>query len=171
VITSCTRSSAAIQSSPRPRRISGRPGPIIDFQAPLTHTLIAANKRKKGAFEKLFLDGRPPVNVGVTSGGNVFGGSAVTFSDVLGDKQFNLYAQSISQYRTLSFSFINLSKRFQYAVQAYSQTLFFYGQLANVFYDPGYSGLSIATLLRPPVRFRVDRCSASTRSTGTGVSS
>ena len=118
----------------------GSPGPIIDFQAPLTHTLIAANKRKKGAFEKLFLDGRPPVNVGVTSGGNVFGGSAVTFSDVLGDKQFNLYAQSISQYRTLSFSFINLSKRFQYAMQAYSQTLFFYGQLANVFYDPGYSG-------------------------------
>ncbi|HXD18270.1 MAG TPA: hypothetical protein VN654_14735, partial [Vicinamibacterales bacterium] len=87
----------------------GSPGPIIDFQAPLTHTLIAANKKKKGAFEKLFLDGRPPVNVGVTSGGNVFGGSAVTFSDVLGDKQFNLYAQSISQYRTLSFSFINLS--------------------------------------------------------------
>ena len=118
----------------------GSPGPIIDFQAPLTHTLITANKRKKGAFEKLFLDGRPPVNVGVTSGGNVFGGSAVTFSDVLGDKQFNLYAQSISQYRTLSFSFINLSKRFQYALQAYSQTLFFYGQLANVFYDPGYSG-------------------------------
>jgi len=118
----------------------GSPGPIIDFQAPLTHTLIAANKRKKGAFEKLFLDGRPPVNVGVTSGGNVFGGSAVTFSDVLGDKQFNLYAQSISQYRTLSFSYINLSRRFQYAMQAYSQTLFFYGQLANVFYDPGYSG-------------------------------
>ena len=117
----------------------GAPGPIIDFQAPLTHTLIAANKKKKGAFEKLFLDGRPPVNVGVTSGGNVFGGSAVTFSDVLGDKQFNLYAQSISQYRTLSFSFINLSKRFQYALQAYSQTLFFYGQLANVFYDPIYS--------------------------------
>ena len=119
----------------------GSPGPIIDFQAPLTHTLIAANKKKKGAFEKLFLDGRPPVNVGVTSGGNVFGGSAVTFSDVLGDKQFNLYAQSISQYRTLSFSFINLSRRFNYAVQAYSQTLFFYGQLQNVFYDPVYSGL------------------------------
>jgi Tol biopolymer transport system component len=38
----------------------GSPGPIIDFQAPLTHTLIAANKKKKGAFEKLFLDGRPP---------------------------------------------------------------------------------------------------------------
>jgi hypothetical protein len=59
---------------------------------------------------------------------------------VLGDKQFNLYAQSISQYRTLSFSYINLSRRFNYAVQAYSQTLFYYGQLQNVFYDPVYSG-------------------------------
>ena len=36
----------------------GAPGPIIDFQAPLSHTLIAENKRRKGAFEKLFLDGR-----------------------------------------------------------------------------------------------------------------
>src|SRR5207244_12019249 len=44
----------------------GAPGPIIDFQAPLQHTLVAANKKKKGAFEKMFLEGRPPVNVGVT---------------------------------------------------------------------------------------------------------
>jgi hypothetical protein len=119
----------------------GAPGPIIDFQAPLSHTMIAQNKRRKGAFEKLFLDGRPPVNVGVTSSGDVFGGSAVTFSDVLGDKQFNLYAASISQYRTLSFSYLNLARRFNYAVQAYSQTQFFYGALEGVFYDPSFAGL------------------------------
>src|SRR6185503_2352741 len=119
----------------------GAPGPIIDFQAPLSHTLIAEKKRRKGTFEKLFLDGRPPVNVGVTSGGDVFGGSAVTFSDVLGDKQFNLYAASISQYRTLSFSYLNLARRFNYAVQAYSQTQFFYGALEGVFYDPAFSNV------------------------------
>jgi len=119
----------------------GAPGPIIDFQAPLTHTLITQNKRTKGTFEKLFLDGRPPVNVGVTSSGDVFGGSAVTFSDVLGDKQFTMYAASISQYRTLSFSYLNLARRFNYAVQAYSQTQFFYGALEGVFYDPAFSNL------------------------------
>ena len=81
------------------------------------------------------------MNVGVTSGGDVFGGSAVTFSDVLGDKQFNLYAASISQYRTLSFSYLNLARRFNYAVQAYSQTQFFYGALEGVFYDPAFSGI------------------------------
>jgi hypothetical protein len=116
----------------------GEPGAIIPFQAPLSHTLITDKKKKKGTFEKLFLDGRPPVNVGVTSGGDIFGGSSVTFSDVLGDQQFNLYAASISQYRTLSFSYINLTRRFNYALQGFSQTTFFYGNLGNIFYDQSF---------------------------------
>src|SRR5439155_11522487 len=119
----------------------GAPGPIIDFQAPLQHTLVAANKTKKGAFEKMFLEGRPPVNVGVTSNGDVFGGSQVTFGDVLGDQQFNLFAASISQYRTMSLSYVNLSRRFQWALQGFSQTQFFYGNLGGVFYDPTFAPL------------------------------
>jgi hypothetical protein len=114
----------------------GAPGPIIDFQPPMTHTLVAANKRKKGQFEKMFLEGRPPVNVGVTSGGDIFGGTAVSFTDVLGDKQFNLFAASVAQYRTLSGSYVNLSKRLQYALQGFSQTQFFYGYLPGLYYDP-----------------------------------
>ena len=125
-------------------------GPPVDFQAPLTHTLVKENDRVKGNFEKMFLDGRPPVNVGVTSGGNIFGGTAITFSDVLGDKEFNFYFASISQYRTIAGSYVNLSRRLQYAIQGFSQTDFFYGQLSNVFYDPSLSGfidrdLAIAT--------------------------
>jgi len=89
------------------------------------------------------------VNVGVTSGGDVFGGTQVTFSDVLGDKQFNLFAASVSQYRTVALSYTNLSRRFQYAFQGYTQTQFFYGQLGT-FYDPSLSGfidrdLAVAT--------------------------
>src|SRR6185369_2380790 len=34
----------------------GAPGPIIDFQAPLQHSLVASNVRKKGRFEKMFLE-------------------------------------------------------------------------------------------------------------------
>ena len=117
----------------------GAPGPIIDFQAPLQHTLVADNVRKKKTFEKMFLDGRPPVNLGVTSSGDIFGGTAVTFGDVLGDKQFNFYFASISQYRTFSLSYINLSKRFQFGLQGYSQTVFYYGQLGGAFYDPVYA--------------------------------
>jgi len=106
----------------------GAPGPIIDFQAPLQHTLVADNQRKKKPFEKMFLEGRPPVNVGVTSNGDVFGGSEISFGDVTGDKQFNVFIASISQYRTTAASYVNLSSRFQYALQGFSQTTFFYGQ-------------------------------------------
>jgi hypothetical protein len=128
----------------------GAPGPIIDFQPPLQHALVDSNIRKKGAFEKMFLEGRPPINVGVTSNGDVFGGTAVSFGDVLGDKQVNIFAASISQYRTLAGSYVNLGRRFQYALQGYSQTQFFYGSLGGVFYDPSYApfvsrDLSIAT--------------------------
>jgi hypothetical protein len=115
----------------------GAPGPVIDFQAPLTHTLVKANQKRKGTFEKLFLESRPPVAVGVTSGGDIFGGTQVTFSDVLGDQQFNVYAASVSQYRTLLFSWLNLSKRLQYAVQGYSQTTFYFGLQPGVLIDPG----------------------------------
>ena len=114
----------------------GSAGPIIDFTPPLSHTLVKQNERDKGKFEKLFLEGRPPVNVGVTSSGDFFGGTAVTFTDVLGDQQFNLYAESVSQYRSLSFSYTNLSRRFQYALQGFSLTQFYYGNYGGVLYNP-----------------------------------
>jgi Tol biopolymer transport system component len=119
----------------------GAPGPIIDFQAPLQHTLVASNQRRKKPFEKMFLEGRPPVNVGVTNNGDVFGGTEISFGDVLGDKQINVFAASIAQYRTLSLSYVNLGRRFQYALQGYSQTQFFYGQYEGLFYDPALAPL------------------------------
>jgi len=119
----------------------GAPGPIIDFQAPMAHTLVASNARKKKPFEKMFLEGRPPVNVGVTNNGDFFGGTEISFGDVLGDKQVNLSIASISQYRTFALSYVNLGRRFQYALQGFSQTQFFYGQLEGVFYDPSLAPL------------------------------
>jgi hypothetical protein len=115
----------------------GAPGPVIDFQAPLTHTLVQSNKRKKGSWEKMFLEGRPPVNVGITSGGDLFGGTALAFTDVLGDRQFNFYAASISQYRSFAGSYINLERRFQYALQGYTTTQFFYGYQPGLLFDSG----------------------------------
>jgi hypothetical protein len=81
------------------------------------------------------------VNLGVTSNGDVFGGTAITFGDVLGDQQFNVYAASIAQYRSLSLSYLNLARRFQFALQGFSQTQFFYGALEGVFYDPALAPL------------------------------
>ena len=65
----------------------------------------------------------------------------ISFGDVLGDKQVNVFASSIAQYRTMSVSYVNLGRRLQYALQGYSQTQFFYGQLEGVFYDPSLAPL------------------------------
>ena len=118
----------------------GGPGPNIDFQAPLTHSVISANTRRKGRFEKMFLDGTPPINIGVTNSGDFLGGTAISFSDVLGDQSFSLLVYSISQYRTMSGSYVNLSGRLQYALQGFSQESFFYGNAG--FYSPALSFLS-----------------------------
>ena len=117
----------------------GVPGSNIDFQAPLTHNLITANNRRKGRFEKMYLDGSPPINVGVTSGGDFLGGTAISFTDVLGDQSFVAQAYSIQQYRTFSASYLNLSGRLQFALQGFSQESFFYGALG--FYAPSLAFL------------------------------
>lgn len=117
----------------------GAPGPVIDFQAPLTHAFVPENSKKKGAWSNMFLDGRPPINVGMTSGGDVFGGSAISFSDVLGERRIDFYAASVAQYRQFAGSLVNQANRFQFALQGFWLDTFFYGQYSGVLYDPMYS--------------------------------
>jgi hypothetical protein len=120
----------------------GAPGPVIDFQAPLSHTLVRKNIRPKRMFERFSLDTRPGVSLGVSSGGNFYGGTDLSFTDVLGDKQMSFFASSLSTYRTFSFSYTNIEKRFQYATQLYSQESFFYGAGATAaLYDPALAPL------------------------------
>ncbi len=115
----------------------GAPAPIVDFQPPLSHVLDRQNIHRKGAFEKLMLDGRPPINLGVTSGGDFFGGTQVSFTDVLGGKQVNFFASSVSQYRTMALTYLNIERRLQYMLQGFTQDTFYYGQLANYLYSAG----------------------------------
>jgi len=116
----------------------GSPGPVIDFQPPLSHTLLRDNIHKKGSWEKMALAGRPPVNLGVTSGGTFYGNTELEFTDVLGDKQVSFFAQTVSTYRTTALSYLNIEHRLQYALQGFSQDLFYYGQDVQnaVLYDP-----------------------------------
>ncbi len=98
----------------------GSPGPIIDFQAPIQHTLVADNQRKKKTFEKMFLEGRPPVNVGVTSNGDIFGGTA----DQLRRRDRRSAVQRLRSRPSRSTGrspgpTSNLSRRIQYALQGF----------------------------------------------------
>jgi Tol biopolymer transport system component len=101
-------------------------GPVIDFVPPVSHQIISENKRKKNRFEKFYIDGAPPIAVGVTSGGDFFGGSGISFSDVLGDQNFTFLALSVREFRQYYGSYTNRSGRFQYALAGFDTTNFFY---------------------------------------------
>ena len=57
----------------------------------------------------------------MTSSGTIYGNTQLTFTDVLGDKQIGFYAQSVAQYRTTAFTYVNIERRLQYALQGFSQ--------------------------------------------------
>jgi hypothetical protein len=99
---------------------------IVDFQPDVVHQVIPQNKRKKHTFEKLFLEGRPPLNVGVTSGGDFFGGSQVALSDVLGDQNFLFTAMSLREFRSYEGTYLNLSRRLHWGVMGFDNTQFFF---------------------------------------------
>ena len=99
---------------------------IVDFQPDVVHQVIPQNKRKKHTFEKLFLEGRPPLNVGVTSGGDFFGGSQVALSDVLGDHNFLFTAMSLREFRSYEGTYINLSRRLHWGFTGFDDTRFFF---------------------------------------------
>ena len=113
----------------------GEPGPIVEFTPQVAHKLVPENIRTKGKFEGMTLAGRPPIAIGVTSSGNFYGNTEMVFTDLMGDQQFSFYFQSVSQYRAISFQYLTIEKRLQFALQGFFQDLFYYGQNPAL-YDP-----------------------------------
>jgi hypothetical protein len=99
---------------------------LVDFQPDVSHQVIPENKRRKKLFEGLYLEGRPPLNVGVTSSGDFFGGTQVALTDVLGDQNFTFTVLSVREFRTYEGSYINLAKRLHYGISGYDYTRFYY---------------------------------------------
>jgi outer membrane protein assembly factor BamA len=102
--------------------------------------VVAENKRRKKVFEKLYLEGRPPINVGVTSSGDFFGGTQVALADVLGDKNFLLTAISQRELRSYEGTYIDLGRRLHWGGSVFDTTQFFYASpydLQNSFFREG----------------------------------
>jgi hypothetical protein len=108
---------------------------VVDFQPDVTHQVITENKRRKRLFEGLYLEGRPPLNIGVTSGGDFFGGTQVALTDVLGDQDITLTAASIREFRTYAGTYTNRSGRLHWGASVFDNTYFFYDNS----YAPTYS--------------------------------
>ena len=105
---------------------SSAPTEVVDFQPDVTHQVVAENKRRKRLFEGLYLEGRPPLNVGVTSNGDFFGGSQIALTDVLGDQSFLFTVESVRDYRNYSGQYTNLSSRWNWGVLASDFTVYYF---------------------------------------------
>lgn len=82
-------------------------------------------EQRKGT-GKLFLTARPPIDTIVASDGSVYGGSAISFSDLLGDHQLMAIAYQVHSFRSYSFAYLNQQRRLQYMASAFSYTQFYY---------------------------------------------
>jgi hypothetical protein len=120
---------------------------LVDFQPDVAHDVVPENKRRKKLFEGLYLEGRPPINVGVTSSGNFYGGTAVALTDVLGDQNFTFMVLSVSSYRIYDGRYTNLASRLHYGIDLFDQTYFFYPYYAQYSQYYGYDvrDLALAT--------------------------
>lgn len=85
---------------------------------------------------KLFLNNRPPIGAILSTDGSIYGGTALSFSDMLGDHNFSLLAYQVRSFRSYSFSYANLKKRFQYIAEAFQYTLYYYTPYSYI--DPTY---------------------------------
>lgn len=83
---------------------------------------------------KLYLMGRPPINTFISSDGSIYGGSSISFSDLMGDYLFNLTAYQVRDFRSYDFSYLNLKRRLHFMARAYHYTLFYYHPY--LYYDP-----------------------------------
>ncbi len=133
----------------RPRDF-GEPGPIVEFTPQMATRSSAENIHKKGKFEGLSLAGRPPIALGVTSSGNFYGNTEVTFTDLLGDQQISFYSQSVSQYRAAGVQLPHHREAPPVgAAGLHRRTLFYYGQNCGPLQTLAWSRSSTAIRRKP----------------------
>ena len=85
---------------------------------------------------KLYLTSRPPIEAIYSTDGSLYGGSAVSFSDLLGDYTFFLMAYQVRSFRSYYFAYLNQKRRLQYMLDAFQITSYYYPPF--YYYDPSF---------------------------------
>jgi Tol biopolymer transport system component len=85
---------------------------------------------------KLYLNNRPPIAAIISTDGSIYGGTALSFSDLLGDYNFMLLAYQVQSFRSYAFSYANLKRRFQFVAEAFQYTIYYYTPYGYL--DPSY---------------------------------
>jgi len=111
-----------------------------DFEPAVTVDVAPDKVEVLRGIGPLSITSRPPINAIISSDGSIFGGTAVSFSDILGNHNFNILAYQVRTFRSYFFTYANLSQRLQFGLNAFQYTLFYYP--SYIYYDPTYLALS-----------------------------
>jgi len=108
------------------------------FEPIISLEINKENIKPYKGMSKLYLTSRPPVDTIVSTDGSLYGGSALSFSDLMGDYTFYLMAYQVRSFRSYYFAFINQKRRLQYMASAFQYTQFYYGYYGYdaSFYSP-----------------------------------
>ncbi len=104
------------------------------FQPVLSVEIDKERVKLQKGLGKLFVIARPPVDFMLATDGSLFGGSAIALSDVLGNHNLFFMAFQTREGRSYIGSYVNLRHRFQYMLQAYQYSLYYYPPFS--YYDP-----------------------------------
>ncbi|MFC2169348.1 hypothetical protein ACFLRM_02120 [Acidobacteriota bacterium] len=85
---------------------------------------------------KFYMQSKPPLEAIISTDGSVYGGTAIAFSDLLGDRTFTLTAYQTQSFRSYFFYFLNQKRRLAYMASAYQYTIFYYPPYA--YYDSSF---------------------------------
>ena len=100
---------------------------LVDFQPDVSPPGDPGEQAEEAHVRGLFLEGRPPLNVGVTSSGDFFGGTQVALTDVLGDQNFLFTALSVARVPQLRGHLHQPRRsRLHYGISGFDNTRFFY---------------------------------------------
>jgi hypothetical protein len=88
---------------------------------------------------RLYVTSRPPIEAIMSSNGSIYGGSAIAFSDLMGDHQFSVVAYQVQSFRSYDLSYLNQRGRLQWMLDAFQFTLFYYPDYA--YYNPSITNL------------------------------
>jgi len=110
-------------------------GAAISRYVPEMSVNIAADKitPRKG-MGKLYVTSRPPADVILATDGSFYGGSAIAFSDILGDYNFQIMAYQVRDFQSFEVNYLNLRKRLQWMVRAFKYAIYYYPYA--YYYDP-----------------------------------
>jgi len=114
-----------VEESVKPKKILSAKE-IPSFQPAVKEKIDEKKISPHKGIGKLYLAGRPPIDTIISTDGSILGGSALTFTDILGDYTLFMIAYQVRQFRSLHFGYINQKNRLQYMIHAFRYTLFYY---------------------------------------------